>query len=74
MTLAGQRLRRAIIERRSDAPRRPQLAAHAAAIARHSRRGWGIDKSERSEATIALCIALDRAKQRPEAVRLVGWL
>jgi hypothetical protein len=48
MTPASHRVRRAIIERRSDAPRRLQLAAHAAAIARHSRSGWGIDKSERS--------------------------
>ena len=44
-----------------------------AAAARHFRR----DNSERSaklDAIIALSIALDRAKQRPEPVRLVGWL
>jgi hypothetical protein len=78
MTPASHRLRRAIIERRSDAPDGPQPAATPSpAIARHFRRGCGIDKSEHSaklDAIIALSMALDRIEQRPEPVRLVGWL
>ena len=56
----------------------PQLARHVAdAIARHSRRGWRIDKpSARThiDAMIALCMAVERAEYQPEPVELLGWL
>jgi hypothetical protein len=55
---------------RNDAPVRR-------AVARHSRRGWRIDKAERGEnidGVIALCMAVEVAQARPEPVRLLGWL
>jgi hypothetical protein len=62
----------------SDAARQPQLRAHAhAAIARHSRRGWRLDKSNRADnidAVVALAMALERAEQPREPVRLLGWI
>ncbi len=64
MIPASGRLHRAIIERRLTLPPSRELAEHAAAaIARHSRRGWRIDKVTRSDsidATIALAMAVER--------------
>jgi Terminase large subunit, endonuclease domain len=64
MIPASQRLYDAIVEGRLVHPNDPQLTAHvAAAIARHGRRGWGIDKANRSDkidAVVALCMAVDR--------------
>ena len=68
MIPASDRLYRAIIERRLTLPDNPQLRAHAHAIARHSRRGWRIDKSQRSDnidSIIALCMALEAAENQP---------
>jgi hypothetical protein len=54
------------------------VAWHAAdAIARHSRRGWRIDKPNprtNIDAVIALCMAVERAEFKPEPVELLGWL
>jgi hypothetical protein len=53
------------------------LEGTAAGVARHSRRGWRIDKAERGEnidGVIALCMAVEVAQARPEPVRLLGWL
>ena len=78
MIPASQRLYDAIIERRLVHPDHPELNAHVhAAIARHSRRGWRLDRAERSDkidAVIALCMALERAEYRSEPIRLLGWL
>jgi len=78
MIPASQRLYDAIIERRIVHPNDPRLNAHvAAAIARHGRRGWRIDKANRQDkidAVVALAMALDRIKDRPAPTRLVGWL
>lgn len=78
MIPASTRLHRAIIERRLTVPPDAELARHvAAAVARHSRRGWRIDKAERADnidAVVALAIAVERAEARPEPVRLVGWI
>lgn len=56
-------------------PNSPATPAHT--IARHSRRGWRIDKSsprDHMDAIVALAMALERAEQpAPEPVRLVGW-
>jgi phage terminase large subunit-like protein len=78
MIPASQALHDAVTEKRLVHPDDPRLNAHvAAAVARHTRRGWRIDKAERSEnidGVVALCMAVERAAARPEPVRLVGWL
>jgi hypothetical protein len=58
-----------------DVIRFDELAA--AAVARHGRRGWRLDKANRSDkidAVIALAMAVDRLENRPEPARLIGWL
>jgi len=78
MIPASQRLYDAIIERRLVHPDDPRLNAHvAAAVARHGRRGWRVDKASRQDkidAVVALAMALDRIENRPQPTRLVGWL
>jgi hypothetical protein len=78
MVPASQRLREAIVEGRVTLPEDRTLAVHAAnAVQRHGRRGWRLDRPDRSspiDGLIALCMALDRAEQRQEPARLVGWL
>jgi len=79
MVPASVRLHAAIVERRLVLPDYDELAKHAAnTIAKHSRRGWRIDKAsprDHMDAIVALCMALERAEQpAPEPVRLVGWL
>lgn len=78
MMPASNRLHAAITERRITLPDDPELAKHAAnTIARHSRRGWRIDKPNgriHNDAVVALAMALDRLENKPEPVRLVGWL
>jgi phage terminase large subunit-like protein len=47
------------------------------AIARHSRRGWRLDRpnrTDRIDAVVALCMAVERAADKPQPVELVGWL
>jgi hypothetical protein len=42
-----------------------------------ARRGWRIDKANRFDkidATVAMCMAIDRLEDRPAPTRLVGWL
>lgn len=78
MVPASARLHAAIVERRLTLPADDELAQHAAAaIARHGRRGWRLDKAARSDnidAIVALCMALERAEAWPEPVELLGWL
>jgi hypothetical protein len=78
MIPASARLDAAIIERRIMLPDDQELARHASeAIARHSRRGWRIDKPNpraNIDAVIALPMAVERAEQVPEPVELLGWL
>lgn len=78
MCPASERLYRAIVEKRLTLPDDEELRQHAAAaIARHSGRGWRVDKARRSDnvdAIIALAMAFDRAEWRPEPAELVGWL
>jgi phage terminase large subunit-like protein len=78
MIPASQRLHEAITSKRLTVPDHPELAQHAAnAIARHSQRGWRIDKPGKEihiDAIIALAMALDSAETQPEPVRLLGWL
>jgi len=78
MIPASARLHAAIVEQRLVLPDDPQLARHATnTIARHSRRGWRIDKPNpraNNDAMIALCMAVERAEHRPEPIELLGWL
>jgi hypothetical protein len=78
MIPASARLHAAVVERRLTLPDDPELARHASdAIARHSRRGWRIDKLNpraNIDAIIALAMAVERAEHQPEPVQLVGWL
>lgn len=78
MVPASLRLHAAIVEGRLTLPADADLASHAAhAVARHSRRGWRLDKAARSDnidGMIALCMALERAEFKPEPVKLLGWL
>jgi hypothetical protein len=78
MIPASSRLYAAIVEQRLVLPEHPELRQHAAAaVARHGRRGWRIDKAARSDnidAIIALCMALEAAEQPSETLELVGWV
>jgi phage terminase large subunit-like protein len=78
MIPASQRLYDAITEGRIVHPDDERLNAHvAAAVARHGRRGWRIDKANRADkidAVVALAMAVDRLENRPEPTRLIGWL
>ncbi len=78
MIPASDRVYRAIVEGRLTLPDDAELRAHAhTAIARHSRRGWRIDKvrgSDNIDAVIALAMALERADDKAEPVALLGWI
>jgi hypothetical protein len=55
-----------------------ELNTHAAnTVAKHSRRGWRIDKPNTStpnDAIVALATAVDSATRQGQPVRLLGWL
>jgi phage terminase large subunit-like protein len=78
MIPASARLHAAVVEQRLTTPPDRELARHASdAIARHSRRGWRIDKPNQRaniDAIVALAMAVERAEQVPEPVELLGWL
>jgi hypothetical protein len=78
MIPASDRLYRVIVEKRLTLPDNEELRQHAAnAVAKHSRRGWRIDRANRSDnvdAIIALCMALDALEDQPAPVELLGWL
>ncbi len=76
-----ERLSAAILERRLRHPGDPVLDAHvAAAVAKQTQRGariahaGGRHSSNRIDAVIALAMAVDRAENQPEPVRMLGWL
>jgi phage terminase large subunit-like protein len=78
MIPASDRLYRAVVEQRLTVPTNPELRRHAAAaIAKHSRRGWRIDKANRSDnvdAVVALAMCVEAAENQPAPTELVGWL
>jgi hypothetical protein len=78
MIPASARWHAAVVEQRLTIPPDRELARHAAdSIARHSRRGWRIDKPNQRaniDAIIALAMAVERAEFQPEPARLLGWL
>jgi phage terminase large subunit-like protein len=78
MIPASERLYDAVVHQRLTHPDDPDLNTHVhAAIAKHSRRGWRLDKPDRSsniDAVVALAMAVERQAYRPEPVEVVGWL
>ena len=78
MIPASSVLHAAIVERRIVLPDLEELNQHAAnTVAKHGRRGWRIDKpsdAQPNDAIIALAMAVDSAENRPEPVKLLGWL
>jgi len=78
MIPASSRLHAAIVERRIMLPDLAELSQHAAnTVAKHGRRGWRIDKPDArtpNDAIVALAMAVDSAENRPQPVRLLGWL
>ena len=75
---ASQRLYDAVTNETLVLPDVPELAQHAAgAIAKHSRRGWRIDRPNprvEIDGITALMMAVDRLENRPAPVELIGWL
>ncbi len=78
MIPASDRLYRAVTSRKLTVPNHPELRAHAAtAIARHSRRGWRIDKANRTDqidSIIALCMCVDALETQPQPAELLAWI
>jgi phage terminase large subunit-like protein len=78
MIPASERLYDAVVHQRLVHPDDPELNAHVhAAVAKHSRRGWRLEKADRAskiDAVVALAMAVERHAFKPEPVELVGWL
>jgi phage terminase large subunit-like protein len=80
MIPASAGLHRAVTEHRLTLPDDDTLTAHAGhAVARHSRRGWRLDRPSRSaglniDALVALAMALDRLENQPAGLEMVGWM
>ncbi len=78
MIPASDRLYRAVVEKRLTVPDDDELRQQVAnTIAKHSRRGWRLDKPSLdlpNDAVIALAMALDALENQPEPVQVVGWL
>jgi hypothetical protein len=78
MIPASDRLYRAVVEKRLTVPDLGELRAQVAnTIARHSRRGWRLDKPSLdapNDSVIALCMALEALENQPAPVQLLGWL
>jgi hypothetical protein len=76
MIPASERLYDAVVHKRLVHPDDPELNAHAhAAVAKHSRRGWRLEKADRAskiDAVIALCMAVDRTPTSPSPSRWSG--
>jgi phage terminase large subunit-like protein len=78
---ASERLSAAILERRLRHPGDPVLDAHVhAAVAKQTQRGariahaGGRHSANRIDAVVALAMACDRAENRPEPAKLIGWI
>jgi phage terminase large subunit-like protein len=78
MIPACERLYDAVVHGRLVHPDDPDLNAHVhAAVARHSRRGWRLERPDRTtniDAVVALAMAIDRHAYQPEPVELLGWV
>ena len=78
MTVASERLHKAIVERRLRHRGFCDLDVQvASAVAKQTGRGWRLDKADRSariDAVVALAMCTDRAEHVAESVQLLGWL
>jgi hypothetical protein len=78
MLPASDRLYRAIVEGRLVLPDDAEMRAHAAnTIAKHSRRGWRLDRPNArvpNDSIIALAMALDACEQRAPVPEIVAWI
>jgi len=78
MTVASEGLHSAVVEKRLRHPGHLDLDRHVAqAVAKKTGRGWRLDKAGRDaqiDALIALAMGVERAQNKPEDVRLLGWL
>jgi phage terminase large subunit-like protein len=78
MIPACERLYDLVVHGQLVHPDDPALNAHVhAAVARHSRRGWRLEKPDRStniDAAVALAMAIDRHAYQPQPVELLGWI
>ena len=78
MIPASSALYDAVVEKRLVHPDDPALNAHvAAAVAKNSRRGWRLDQAPGGgniDGVVALAMAVERAAEPPQEVKLVGWL
>jgi phage terminase large subunit-like protein len=78
MIPACERLYDLIVHGELTHPDDPALNAHVhAAVARHSRRGWRLEKPDRStniDSAVALAMAIDRHAYQPQPVELLGWI
>jgi phage terminase large subunit-like protein len=77
MIPTSERLYDAVVRKRFVQPDDPELNVHVhAAVAKHSRRRWRLDKADRAskiDGVVALAMAVERAF-KPEPVELVGWV
>jgi phage terminase large subunit-like protein len=78
MIPASKRLYDAIVQKRLTLPDNDELRQHSAnTIARHSRRGWRVDKPNLrtpNDGVVALAMALDRLENRPPPPPLPVWV
>jgi hypothetical protein len=76
MCPASDRVYRSI-EQRVVLPDDPELRAHAhAAVAKHGRRGWRLDKARRADSidgVVALCVCIEAAENKPAEFELLGY-
>jgi phage terminase large subunit-like protein len=78
MIPACERLYDLIVHQELTHPDDPDLNRHVhAAVARHTRRGWRLEKPDRTtniDAAVALAMAVDAHAHQPQPVQLLGWL
>lgn len=78
MIPACERLYDLIVHQDITHPDDPSLNLHVhAAVSRHTRRGWRLEKPDRStniDAAVALAMAVDAHAQQSPPVEMLGWL
>jgi phage terminase large subunit-like protein len=78
MIPASERLYDAIVHQQIIHPDDPQLNIHVhAAVARQSRRGWRLERPDRStniDGVVALAMAVDSHSHAAQPVELLAWL
>jgi hypothetical protein len=77
MVPASQRLHNAVVEQRLTLPETGSCASTSRTRSPGTRRGWRLDRAHRLaniDGVVALAMALERAEQRPDPVRVLGRL